>query len=90
MDSQATSASVLKIAMEIFDVLARSVYYFFNAGIICLNAFISQVGQQREWVRVLLSAGDFIGIYCHVPLEICQTQGYNKALYKKIHNRSNH
>jgi adenylylsulfate kinase len=55
---------------------------FTEAGVITLTAFISPFRADRDRVRNLLSAGDFIEIYCDCPLEICEQRDV-KGLYKR-------
>ena len=53
-----------------------------DAGIMVMTAFISPFIKDRQIVRDLVAAGDFIEIYCKAPLEICE-QRDPKGLYKK-------
>ncbi len=55
---------------------------FIEAGIIALTAFISPFARDREWVRHLVAAEDFIEIYCHCSLEVCE-QRDTKGLYRQ-------
>ena len=55
---------------------------FIDAGVIALTAFISPFQADRERVRKLVAEGDFIEIYCHCPLEICEQRDV-KGLYQK-------
>src|SRR5665647_307698 len=55
---------------------------FIEAGVIALTAFISPFQADRERVRRLVAEGDFIEIYCHCPLEICEQRDV-KGLYQK-------
>jgi len=55
---------------------------FLEAGVISLTAFISPFRSDREKVRNLVPHGDFLEIYCHCPLEICEERDV-KGLYKK-------
>jgi adenylylsulfate kinase len=55
---------------------------FIEAGVIALTAFISPFKADRERVRRLVPEGDFIEIYCHCPLEVCE-QRDTKGLYKR-------
>jgi adenylylsulfate kinase len=63
---------------------------FIDAGVIVLTAFISPFRSDRERVRQLVNTGDFLEIYCHCPLEICEerdTKGlYHKARLGQISN----
>jgi adenylylsulfate kinase len=53
-----------------------------EAGIITLTAFISPFHAERSMARKLVPHGDFIEIYCHCPLTICEQRDV-KGLYKK-------
>ena len=53
-----------------------------DAGIMTLTAFISPFIKDRDIVRGLVKAGDFIEIYCKASLEVCE-QRDPKGLYKK-------
>jgi adenylylsulfate kinase len=55
---------------------------FVEAGIITLAAFISPLRVDRERVRSLYPHGDFLEIYCHTPIEICE-QRDTKGLYAR-------
>jgi adenylylsulfate kinase len=53
-----------------------------EAGVIALTAFISPFRADRERVRQLVPAGDFIEIYCDCPLEVCEQRDV-KGLYRR-------
>jgi adenylylsulfate kinase len=55
---------------------------FIESGTIALTAFISPYRADRERVRALVAHGDFIEVYCHCPLEICEQRDV-KGLYAK-------
>lgn len=55
---------------------------FIEAGTIVLTAFISPFRSDRERVRSLVPHGDFLEIYCHCPLEVCEGRDV-KGLYKR-------
>lgn len=55
---------------------------FIEAGVIALTAFISPFQSDRERVRSLVPHGDFLEIYCHCPLEICEQRDV-KGLYQR-------
>ena len=55
---------------------------FLEAGVITLAAFISPFADDRQRVRALFSAGDFLEIYCNAPAEVCEARDV-KGLYKK-------
>jgi len=58
---------------------------FIEAGTIALTAFISPYQKDRNKVRALVEAGDFLEIYCHCPLEVCEQRDV-KGLYAKAHS----
>ncbi len=53
-----------------------------QAGVIVLAAFISPFRADRQKVRNLMAAGDFIEVFCDCPLEICESRD-SKGLYKR-------
>jgi adenylylsulfate kinase len=53
-----------------------------EAGVIAITAFISPFKKDRNFVRQLLSQGDFIEIYCKASLETCESRDV-KGLYKR-------
>ena len=53
-----------------------------EAGVITLTSFISPYVADRELVRQRLAPGDFIEVFMHVPIEICE-QRDPKGLYKR-------
>ena len=53
-----------------------------EAGVISITAFISPLRADRNKVRALVGAGDFIEIYCAAGLEVCESRDV-KGLYKK-------
>lgn len=55
---------------------------FNDAGLIVLTAFVSPFKDDRQLVRELLPAGDFVEIYVNTPIEICEQRDV-KGLYKK-------
>jgi adenylylsulfate kinase len=55
---------------------------FVDAGLIVLTAFISPFKTDREAVRKLLKANEFIEIFVDTPLEVCESRD-PKGLYKK-------
>ena len=55
---------------------------FTEAGVITLTAFISPFIADRDRVRGLVAAGDFIEIYCQCALDVCEERDV-KGLYKK-------
>jgi adenylylsulfate kinase len=55
---------------------------FTEAGVIAITAFISPYIADRERVRSILPAGEFVEIYCRCALEICENRDV-KGLYAK-------
>jgi adenylylsulfate kinase len=53
-----------------------------EAGVIAMTAFISPFKKDRNFVRQLLSQGDFIEIYCKASLKTCESRDV-KGLYKR-------
>jgi adenylylsulfate kinase len=53
-----------------------------EAGVVVLTAFISPFRRDREMVREMIGPGDFIEIFCDVPLAVCE-QRDPKGLYKR-------
>jgi len=53
-----------------------------EAGIITLTAFISPFRDDRERVRQLIPHGEFLEVYCHAPLAICEQRDV-KGLYQR-------
>jgi len=60
--------------------IGEMVKLFLEAGIIVLTAFISPIRKDRERVRSLVRADDFIEIYCRCPLGACEDRDA-KGLY---------
>jgi adenylylsulfate kinase len=55
---------------------------FVEAGVLTLTAFISPFRADRARVRALMPPGDFIEIYCHCPLGVCEARD-TKGFYKR-------
>ena len=55
---------------------------FLDSGTIVLTAFISPFKEDREQVRKLVEADEFIEVFVDTPLEICE-QRDPKGLYKQ-------
>lgn len=55
---------------------------FVEAGVIVLTAFISPFRADRERVRALVPADDFIEVYCRCPLDVCEQRDV-KGLYQR-------
>lgn len=53
-----------------------------DAGLIVLTAFISPFRKDRQWVRSIVPEGDFIEVYCHCPLSVCEQRDV-KGLYRR-------
>ena len=53
-----------------------------EAGVIALTAFISPLHADRQRVREIVGAENFIEIYCKCPLAVCEERDV-KGLYKK-------
>jgi adenylylsulfate kinase len=55
---------------------------FVDAGIIVITAFISPFRSDRDGVRAMMQAGDFVEVFCDCPLNVCEQRDV-KGLYKK-------
>jgi adenylylsulfate kinase len=55
---------------------------FTDAGIVALTAFISPYRADRDKVRALMGAGDFVEVYVDCPVEECEKRDV-KGLYAK-------
>jgi adenylylsulfate kinase len=55
---------------------------FIDAGIIVLSAFISPFRGDREMVKEIVGVENYIEVYVHAPLEVCEQRDV-KGLYKK-------
>jgi adenylyl-sulfate kinase len=55
---------------------------FVDAGIIVLSAFISPFAADREQVRAIVGAENFVEVFVDAPLEVCEQRDV-KGLYKK-------
>ena len=53
-----------------------------DAGLIVLTAFISPFRAEREMVRQMLPAGEFVEVYVETALEVAEARDV-KGLYKK-------
>ena len=53
-----------------------------DAGLIVLSAFISPFTQERDSVRKMLAAGEFIEVHVATSLSVCESRD-PKGLYKK-------
>ncbi len=54
---------------------------FNEAALVTITAFISPFKAERDWVRSLFEAGEFVEVYVNTPLEICEERDPN-GLYK--------
>jgi adenylylsulfate kinase len=55
---------------------------FVNAGVICLNSFVSPTIQIRKMAEELIGKEDFVEVFVNTPLHICEARDV-KGLYKK-------
>jgi bifunctional enzyme CysN/CysC len=55
---------------------------FVDAGLIVITAFVSPFRRERELVRSMVAAGEFVEVFVDTPLAICE-QRDPKGLYKK-------
>ena len=55
---------------------------FTDAGMVALTAFISPYRADRDQVRGLMAAGDFVEVFVDCPVDVCE-QRDPKGLYKK-------
>ncbi len=55
---------------------------FADAGVIAITSFISPYRKDRDGVRKMQAAGDFVEIFVDAPLEVCEARD-PKGLYKK-------
>lgn len=58
---------------------------FLDSGIIVLCSFVSPFKEDREMVRSLVGAAQFIEVFVDCPLEVCEKRDV-KGLYKKARN----
>ena len=62
--------------------IGEKVNLFIEAGIIALTAFISPFRKEREKIKTLVGANNFIEIYCRCPLDVCEQRDV-KGLYRR-------
>jgi adenylylsulfate kinase len=55
---------------------------FLDSGLIVLSAFISPFEEDRNQVRTIVGAGNFIEVFVDCPLSVCESRDV-KGLYKK-------
>lgn len=53
-----------------------------DAGVICINAFVSPTIKIRQSAKEIIGDDDFVEIYVNTPLEVCEARDV-KGLYKK-------
>jgi adenylylsulfate kinase len=58
---------------------------FTDAGIVVICSFISPFKEDRQSVRSLFPAGDFLEVFVNCPLEVCEKRDV-KGLYTKARN----
>jgi adenylylsulfate kinase len=58
---------------------------FVDAGVVVITAFISPFREDRDRVRKLVAAGEFMEVFIDCPLEVCEARDV-KGLYKKARN----
>lgn len=58
---------------------------FVDSGQIICTAFISPFREDRNLVREMFAEGDFIEVYVHCPIQVCESRD-PKGLYKKARN----
>lgn len=62
--------------------IGEMVKLFLDGGMIALTAFISPFIRDRESVRKLVGADDFVEVFCRCPLEVCEQRDV-KGMYKR-------
>jgi adenylylsulfate kinase len=55
---------------------------FMEGGVIALTAFISPFREDRDRVRSLVAPGEFVEIFCHASLSICEQRDV-KGIYRR-------
>ena len=53
-----------------------------DAGVVVLSAFISPFQADREQVKTIVGAGNYIEVFVDAPIEVCEQRDV-KGLYKK-------
>jgi len=53
-----------------------------DAGLIVLTAFISPLRADRDRVRQMLQADEFLELYCRCPIDVCESRD-TKDLYRR-------
>lgn len=62
--------------------IAEIARLYLHSGIITINSFISPTRAIRQMAREIIGPDDFIEIYIHAPLEVCEARDV-KGLYQK-------
>jgi adenylylsulfate kinase len=62
--------------------IAEVAKLFLEGGLITLTAFISPFRSERNAARNIVPHGDFLEIYCHCSIDICEERDV-KGLYKR-------
>lgn len=62
--------------------IAEVTRLFSDAGVITLAAFISPLQKDRELVREIIGADQFVEVFVDTPLSVCEARDI-KGLYKK-------
>lgn len=55
---------------------------FVDAGVICINAFVSPTIEVRQMAKEIIGEDDFVEVFINTPLEVCEARDV-KGLYKK-------
>jgi bifunctional enzyme CysN/CysC len=55
---------------------------FADAGIICVTAFISPYREDRDLVRKIVEAGQFIEVYVNAPIAVCEQR--DQGIYRRL------
>ena len=55
---------------------------FLDAGVICINAFVSPTIKVRQMARDIIGENNFVEVFINTPLEVCESRDV-KGLYKK-------
>ncbi len=55
---------------------------FVDAGVICINAFVSPTIEIRQMAREIIGDENFVEVFINTPLEVCEARDV-KGLYKK-------
>lgn len=62
--------------------IAETSKLFVDAGVICINAFVSPTREIRAMAKNIIGGEDFIEVFVNTPLEVCEARDV-KGLYKK-------